>query len=70
MNITIGILAIQGGFSEHETAFKRCMSCKEYSGIDLELVQVRSSQDLERKLDAIVIPGGKNALSSCCFSFL
>lgn len=59
--VKIGILAIQGGFFEHETAFKRCMFTEEFSekDIELDLVQIRSKDDITPDINGIVLPGGK-----------
>lgn len=46
----IGILALQGAFSEHETALARCGACS---------CQVRTAYELGM-VDALIIPGGES----------
>ncbi len=47
---TIGVLAIQGDFSEHQAALRR---------LGAEAPQVRTAQQL-RDLDGLIIPGGES----------
>ena len=47
---TIGILALQGDFHEHESMLR---------GLEVSTRQVRSAEDL-RGLDALIIPGGES----------
>ena len=47
---TVGILAMQGAFIEHEQAIKSCGA---------KSLQVRRAQDL-REIDALIIPGGES----------
>ncbi|HAJ37111.1 MAG TPA: pyridoxal 5'-phosphate synthase glutaminase subunit PdxT, partial [Chloroflexi bacterium] len=50
MNITIGVLALQGAFLEHETMLRR---------LDVTPVQVRKPEHLIG-LDGLIIPGGES----------
>ena len=50
-SFNVGVLAIQGGFSEHMDAIRR------QSGV--EAIEVRNVADLE-KVDAIILPGGES----------
>eukprot|EP00928_Gymnodinium_smaydae_P096583 TRINITY_DN8564_c0_g1_i1.p1 TRINITY_DN8564_c0_g1~~TRINITY_DN8564_c0_g1_i1.p1 ORF type:complete len:331 (-),score=42.83 TRINITY_DN8564_c0_g1_i1:222-1214(-) len=52
---TLGILALQGAFEEHETSFK---SLPESMMKQIEIVQVRKAEQLDG-CDALVIPGGE-----------
>jgi 5'-phosphate synthase pdxT subunit len=48
--VTVGVLALQGGFEAH---------AKSLSRLDVDVREVRTPQDLEG-LDALVIPGGES----------
>ncbi|MDD3852404.1 MAG: pyridoxal 5'-phosphate synthase glutaminase subunit PdxT [Syntrophomonadaceae bacterium] len=47
---TVGVLAMQGAFIEHEQAIKSCGA---------NCLQVRRAQDLQ-EIDALIIPGGES----------
>jgi pyridoxal 5'-phosphate synthase pdxT subunit len=49
--VTIGVLALQGGFEAHAKALAR---------LDIDAREVRTPEDLEG-LDALVIPGGESS---------
>jgi SNO glutamine amidotransferase family len=52
--VRIGVLALQGAFSEHEQALQRC------SGVT-KVIQVRTADDLNpSSLDGLIIPGGES----------
>ncbi|KAG0697098.1 PdxT/SNO family [Suillus ampliporus] len=53
-NVTIGILALQGAFAEHQAALKK-LSCQKKITIAL----VRTAEDLST-CDALIIPGGES----------
>lgn len=53
-NVTIGILALQGAFAEHQTALQG-LSCQK----KIAVVLVRSAEDL-LACDALIIPGGES----------
>mmetsp|Transcript_119 Transcript_119/g.257 ORF Transcript_119/g.257 Transcript_119/m.257 type:complete len:251 (+) Transcript_119:38-790(+) len=53
---TLGILALQGAFEEHEAMFKRL---PKHLTERLNVVQVRKMQELDA-CDALVIPGGES----------
>lgn len=66
--IKIGVLALQGGFSEHvshlRTAAFTCFPPEE-SGINIQVIEVRTASDLRHNkdnnfLDGLVIPGGES----------
>ncbi|KAF3767195.1 hypothetical protein M406DRAFT_39043 [Cryphonectria parasitica EP155] len=64
MAVTIGVLALQGGFLEHLSLLQRSAqhlaSSPEYAKkFTFELIEVRNPQDLA-KCDALVIPGGES----------
>lgn len=50
MNTTVGILALQGDFSEHESMLQ---------SLGVKIVQVRLPKDLEN-IDRLIIPGGES----------
>ncbi|TEB28975.1 glutamine amidotransferase subunit pdxT [Coprinellus micaceus] len=52
MSVTVGILALQGAFVEHEAALQRLDR-------KIEVVLVKTPEDLE-KCDALIIPGGES----------
>ena len=49
----IGVLAVQGAFIEHERAFRK-------AGADV--FEIRQLRDLDRPLDALVLPGGESTV--------
>ncbi|XP_028400684.1 uncharacterized protein LOC114523842 [Dendronephthya gigantea] len=65
MNLKVGVLAIQGGFSEHEYALLRCL--KQNGGVldnlNLEISRVTQAEDV-KGLDGLIIPGGESSVSS------
>ena len=54
MNVTLGVLALQGAFSAHENALNR---------LGVETRQVRTPRDLQ-SVDALVMPGGESTTMS------
>lgn len=50
---TIGILAVQGAFAEHEAMFRE---------LGAETSLIRKSSDLEKPMDALVLPGGESTV--------
>jgi len=59
--ITIGIVAIQGGFNEHRTAFEKCsQQLAVRDNTELRVVEVRCADDVSADLDGVVIPGGES----------
>ena len=51
----IGVLAVQGAFSEHINAFKRCTAITENN---IDIVEVRCADDISSDMIGIVLPGG------------
>lgn len=51
--MTIGILAVQGAFAEHEKMLSK-LSC--------ECFEIRSSSDLTREMNGLIIPGGESTV--------
>ncbi|MDR0508005.1 MAG: pyridoxal 5'-phosphate synthase glutaminase subunit PdxT [Dysgonamonadaceae bacterium] len=49
----IGVLALQGGFSEH---------IRSLQSIGIEGFEIRKKQDLNRTIDGLVIPGGESTV--------
>ncbi|KAG9251971.1 PdxT/SNO family [Emericellopsis atlantica] len=61
VTITVGVLALQGGFHEHLTLLRRAVS--QLATTKFELVEVRTSQQLAQ-CDALIIPGGESTTMS------
>ncbi|KAI0809120.1 PdxT/SNO family [Irpex lacteus] len=53
-DVTVGILALQGAFAEHQVMFQKINAKRK-----VVIVLVRTPEDLER-CDALVIPGGES----------
>ena len=51
--MTIGILALQGAFAEHEEMLEK---------LGVEHFQIRQKCDLERPFDALILPGGESTV--------
>lgn len=51
--MTIAVLALQGGFAEHENVLRK---------LGIEHFQIRSRKDLEREHNGIIIPGGESTV--------
>lgn len=49
----VGVLAVQGAFAEHERSLGR---------LGAECFEIRKAADLDRGLDAMVIPGGESTV--------
>ena len=64
MSLTVGVLALQGGFHEHLTLLERAASQLQAGGsipspAKFNFIQVRTSEQLAQ-CDALVIPGGES----------
>ena len=62
MAITVGVLALQGGFAEHAAMLDKAAAVLASSGESTEVtsaVTVRTPAELAR-CDALVIPGGES----------
>ena len=62
MAVTIGVLALQGGFLEHLTLLRRAAAHLKSTNPSLDepsFAEVRMAEDLSR-CDALVIPGGES----------
>jgi len=51
----IGILAVQGAFVEHQRMLER---------LGTECFEIRKSDDLNRKMDGLILPGGESTVMS------
>lgn len=60
MVLTIGVLALQGGFSEHLVSLRRAAV---HLNRDVDCVEVRTPGQLSA-CDALVIPGGESTTLS------
>jgi hypothetical protein len=59
MTTTIGVLALQGGFSEHLFLLRKAAQRLQQDSNDYALIEVRNPVDLAR-CDALIIPGGES----------
>lgn len=51
--MTIGVLALQGAFAEHE---------KMLDAVSAESFEIRKPEDLDRPMDGLIIPGGESTV--------
>ncbi|WFR60002.1 pyridoxal 5'-phosphate synthase glutaminase subunit PdxT [Anaerocolumna sp. AGMB13025] len=51
--MTIGVLALQGAFIEHENALSR---------LETESFEIRKKSDLNRPMDGLILPGGESTV--------
>lgn len=61
ISITVGVLALQGAFSEHVQLLKSAFSTLQAEGngsIIWRCIEVRTPRDLG-EVDALIIPGGE-----------
>ena len=66
MALTIGVLALQGGFAEHLDLLQKAAVHLKTSGTtppDLDFTEVRDTVQLNR-CDALVVPGGESTSMS------
>ncbi|KAL7935451.1 SNO glutamine amidotransferase [Trichoderma chlorosporum] len=63
MALTVGVLALQGGFVEHIELLNKAASSIFSQDFTFEAVEVRTVQELAR-CDALVIPGGESTTIS------
>ena len=63
-SLTIGVLALQGAFEEHQRAIESCSSCSilsSFPSISLSTIQIRTPHQLKsQKIDGIILPGGES----------
>ncbi|XP_064603798.1 uncharacterized protein LOC135469184 isoform X2 [Liolophura sinensis] len=59
----IGILGVQGAFSEHKAALLKANALL-VKPVDLEIVDVRSVDDIRDDIDGLIIPGGESTVIS------
>lgn len=52
-NITIGILAVQGAFIEHEHMLDK---------LGINYIELRKQEDVYKKYDALILPGGESTV--------
>ncbi|THC93428.1 hypothetical protein EYZ11_007087 [Aspergillus tanneri] len=65
MNITVGVLALQGAFYEHVQLLKKAAASltSGQSSSKWEFIEVRAPQELER-CDGLILPGGESTTIS------
>ena len=67
MRLTVGVLALQGGFSEHldllRTAAEYLASTGDVSQTAINLIEVRTKEDLDQ-CGGLIIPGGESTTIS------
>ncbi len=51
--MTIGVLALQGAFLEHEQVLKK---------LNADYFEIRQLSDLDRKFDGLILPGGESTV--------
>lgn len=51
--MTIGILAVQGAFIEHEKMLEK---------LGVNSIELRKSEDLNKEFDGIILPGGESTV--------
>ena len=63
--ITVGVLALQGAFSEHLQLLRRASAIHQNWSRKLQwlFIEVRNTEDLER-CEALIIPGGESTTMS------
>lgn len=49
--MTIGVLAVQGAFAEHENVLQK---------LNIDCFEIRKKADLEKAMDGIILPGGES----------
>ena len=49
----VGVLAVQGAFAEHEHVL---------SELGVSCIELRNAKDLEKKYDALILPGGESTV--------
>lgn len=66
-DITVGVLALQGGFSEHISHLRRCVKIiadkNDRSSFNFKIMEVRTVREIEM-LDGIIFPGGETTAMS------
>lgn len=63
MALTVGVLALQGGFAEHIELLNRAAAGIVSEDFTFKAIEVRTVQELAR-CDALVIPGGESTTIS------
>ena len=68
MSLTVGVLALQGGFHEHLTLLRQASqhlkaTNPKAQSTDFSFLQVRTSKELDQ-CDALIIPGGESTTIS------
>jgi 5'-phosphate synthase pdxT subunit len=64
MSLTIGVLALQGGFHEHLSLLHKAIThLSSKVSTSISPIQVRTVEDLAR-CDALIIPGGESTTIS------
>ncbi|TID13058.1 glutamine amidotransferase [Venturia nashicola] len=62
LGITVGVLALQGAFSEHIQLLRESTTKRE-GNVDWTFIEVRTPEELER-CDGLIIPGGESTTIS------
>jgi pyridoxal 5'-phosphate synthase pdxT subunit len=64
MAVTVGVLALQGGFHEHLSLLRNASTASStLRSVDFSLIEVRNPGDLSH-CDALVVPGGESTTMS------
>ena len=56
--VAIGVLAVQGAFSEHIIALKKTLLEPEFQDKQVDVIEVRKADDITEEMLGIVLPGG------------
>jgi hypothetical protein len=62
-DITVGVLALQGAFSEHIQLLRRATQTLKRQDVKWEFIEVRTPAELAR-CDALILPGGESTTMS------
>jgi 5'-phosphate synthase pdxT subunit len=66
-SITVGVLALQGAFSEHIQLLRRSFTIvnaeEGITKVDWQTIEVRTAEELS-KCDALIVPGGESTTIS------
>jgi 5'-phosphate synthase pdxT subunit len=64
-HITVGVLALQGAFSEHVQLLRQAASALSIKGkaVSWSFIEVRTAEELDSS-DALIIPGGESTTIS------
>lgn len=62
-DVTVGVLALQGAFSEHIQLLRRATQSLKRRNVKWDFIEVRTPAELAR-CDALILPGGESTTMS------